>query len=427
MHPLIADYQHGLETLELFQSALAAQDTRHYQIEAAIAVANNPRSDAILPLLGFQRRRQRVPDHLRARSNKLPREYDAWETSSHERGCIMRLQQNIARVVHRQPNPDGTLSEIIRASDLESAWQQASQGASLPDAMRTTEAQAMQIAVVLAANTLGVPWTAAADVATLTRTLPAHPFRLPATRDPLRALYGTGDRETRVACVAWAVLPANDDYTGSPMDEILMASFVGWQKLLKGIWAAMIDRRRSTIALPYLQKEHGRPQAHYRSARRLEGKRRYQTFWNERPLARSGLAHIVIEANEVCQPTIGRPFAHIVGRDGNPDYVRFTRQLDAALRLPIRPAWAADLWQLASAADGAHQGPQLITLVPSHGCTAYWVRADLDATWAPIIAGLAGAASDHRGAIERTGTLHTTVATIAAPESDEDEDMAFAA
>ncbi|HEY3228449.1 MAG TPA: hypothetical protein VGJ87_04460, partial [Roseiflexaceae bacterium] len=419
----------GLEVLELFQSAVFAQDTRHSQIDASLAVTENPLSDAMLPLLGFRRTHQRTPEHLweGSKTKKPPREYEAWEVSSQERHFIMQLQRLVAQTIQRQPNPDGALTETVHAADLESAWQQAGQHFSLLDTMQTPAAQAIQIGAALAACTIGIPWTVSPDGTALTRSLPAHPLRLPATRDPLCAVYGTGERATWVACVAWAVLPANNDYTGSPMDEILMASFVGWQKLLKGIWAAMMDRKRSPIALPYLSNEHSNSQAHYRSARRLEGKRRYQTFWNERPLARSGLAHIVIEANAVCQPMIGRPFAHIVGRDGHPDFARFARQLDAALRLPIRPAWAADLWQLASAAESSAQRPQLITPLPSHGCSAYWVRADLDTAWAPIIAGLAGASGDHAGAIERTGTLHTTVATLTVPESDEDEDRAFAA
>ena len=44
MHPWIADLEHGLEALDLFETAVVAQDTRHYQIDHAIDLAANPRA-----------------------------------------------------------------------------------------------------------------------------------------------------------------------------------------------------------------------------------------------------------------------------------------------------------------------------------------------------------------------------------------------
>ena len=421
MHAVLTDHPRALAAWEHYTRALQAQDARHYDIGGALALTGDATAAATLPLFGFRRTCEATPAVQLERRGKLPRQYEAWTIDPQARSFLARLRREVARTVMPAPQPDGTLTETVAVAALEAAWNLARQNTALPEPMLAPDAVALQLAATLADRTIGVPWAADAD-GSLVRALPAHPLRLPTTREPLWALYGKGDRETRVECVAWVVLPAGDTYTGSPQDEILMASFCGWQKLCKGVWAALMDRKRSLVSLPSLAEQYGRTSVVYRSARRLEGKRRYQTFWNTRPLGRSGKAHIVIEAMEACRPAIGSPFAHIVGSDATPDYARFARQLDAALRLPIRHAWAEELWRLASTEDKARGRPALITRLPSFGCAAYWVRADLDAAWAQIIAALAGAAGPAAGAIARTGELTVTTRSVVACPVGEDDD-----
>jgi hypothetical protein len=430
MPTLLEAAQHldrALAAWELYTRAVQAQDTRHYDITGALAIAQDARTPMLLPQFGFRRTLELTPTAQLERQKKLPRQYEAWTVDPSARAFSSRLRTAVTQAVARTPCDDGTITETVSMDALERAWEASRQTATLPEAMLESDARAMQLAAALAARTIGTPWIATGD--SLMRTLPAHPLRLPLTRDPLWAVYGKGDRETRVECVAWAVLPAGDSYTSSPQDEILMASFCGWQKLCKGIWAALMDRKRSLVSLPYLAEQYGRTSVVYRSARRLEGKRRYATFWNERPLGRSGKAHVVIEAMEVCRPAIGVPFAHIVGSDATPAYARFARQLAAALRLPVRPEWSHDLWQLASTEDKARGRPALITRIPSFGCAAFWVRADLDAAWAQIVATLAGATGQKAGAIERTGELTVASTSVVATPfgDDEDDDLPLAA
>jgi hypothetical protein len=429
MHAVLTDHARALAAWEHYSRALQAQDARHYDIRGALALTSDATATATLPLFGFCRTFEATPAFQLERHKKLPRQYEAWTIDPQARGFISRLRREVTRTVSPAPQPDGTLTETVAVAALEAAWNLARQNTVLPEPMLTPDAVALQLAATLADRTIGVPWAADADGGRLVRSLPAHPLRLPTSREPLWAVYGKGDRETRVECVAWVVLPAGDTYTSSPQDELLMASFCGWQKLCKGIWAALMDRKRSLVSLPYLAEQYGRTSVVYRSARRLEGKRRYATFWNERPLGRSGKAHVVIEAMEACRPGIGVPFAHIVGSDAMPDYGRFARQLAAALRLPVRPEWSHDLWQLASSEDKARGRPALITRIPSFGCAAFWVRADLDAAWAQIVATLAGASGQSAGAIERTGELTVTSTSVVATPlgDDEDDDLPLAA
>jgi hypothetical protein len=422
MHAVLTDHARALAAWEHYTRALQAQDARHYDIGSSIALTSDPLVAEALPLFGFRRTTETTPAFQLERSKKLPRQYEAWTIDPQARSFLARLRREVARSITQEPQPDGTLTETVAVAVLEAAWNLARQNKALPEPMLTPDAITLQLAATLADRTIGVPWGADAEGVRLMRTLPAHPLRLPTNREPLWAVYGKGDRETRVECVAWVVLPAGDTYTGSPQDEILMASFCGWQKLCKGVWAALMDRKRSLVSLPYFAEQYGRTSVVSRAARRLEGKRRYQTFWNARPLGRSGKAHIVIEAMEVCKPAIGVPFAHVVGSDATPDYARFARQLDAALRLPIRHAWAEELWRLASTEDKARGRPALISRIPSFGCAAYWVRADLDAAWAQIIATLAGATGQSAGAIARTGELTvTTRSVVACPAGEDDE------
>jgi hypothetical protein len=419
----------GLAAWELYQRAVLAQDSRHTDVARSISVSQEPPTATLLPLFGFRRTIETTPPFLLERNKKLPRQYEAWTVEPAVRSFITRLRAEVQKAIVREPGNDGTLTEVATATALEDAWHRASHSLTLPEALRAELAMATHIGAVLADRTIGCPWSLAEDGTGIRRVLPAHPLRLPPRRDPPWASYGKGDRTTNVECVAWVVLPAGDPYTDSPQDEILMASFCGYQKLCKGIWAALMDRKRSLVSLPYLAEQYGRTSVFYRSVRRLEGKRRYQTFWNERPLNRFGKAHIVIEAMEACRPTIGAPFAHIVGADGTADYMRFVRQLTRALRLPVRPKWARELWQLASTEDKARGRPALITPLPAFGCAAFWVRADLDAAWAQIVATLAGARAQHAGTIERTGELTITSSSVAvAPLSDdEDDDLSLAA
>ncbi len=262
----------------------------------------------------------------------------------------------------------------------------------------------------------GIPWQTNADGSAIERTLGNHPARIPASREPQRL---TTKNDVLAETVAWAIIPKKHlDADSDQEDEIIMLSLVGRHRTLKAVWSEFMSNARRPLTLPYFS--YGQSLEH-RKARRLAGKARYKTFW-EAPLPDSGLTHLLIEQAEVSAPKTGKPFAHIVGADGVPDLDRLFEQLEVALRLPLQRDWMAQIWEMATTSDSTTGRYRVITELPSHGCKAYWVRAQEDRTWAQIIAACAGATGDEAGVMETIGTVRSARVVIGGDDDDEEEE-----
>ena len=114
--------------------------------------------------------------------------------------------------------------------------------------------------------------------------------------------------------MGWAVIPASTTGNAETTDVIVYLSGVGNQKKLRATWATLQDNRREPIKLPDGKDTHKGPI--YRAARRPEGKKIYQTFFNETPLEQSGMAHMVMQHWSVLTPRAAEPFVHLTGADG---------------------------------------------------------------------------------------------------------------
>lgn len=354
----------------------------------AEALANDPKAGEFLPAFGFVLKDVHTYGQVET--------FRAWQMEESIHATFRRnLEQSVRQLVVNDGQPDGSLRQHLDSRALADAWLNAATAYRYYDIHRPSEdCMPLHIAAAIAALPGVVEWTVADDGTSAERVLPRWPARLPAHTNPLKVEL---KNKLLCECVCWAALPAKTPDNPSPVDEIVMISLVGQQKKLKAVWASLMDNRRNPIKLPSLTDRYGGFDVRYAEARRLDGSGRYQSFWNSEPLPESGLAHLVIEAKESISPRPGVPFAHITGRDGTPHLGRLFKQLDLALRLPIQEEWMADVWQ------GAQEA-KLIAPIRSHGCAAFWVRADQDAGWARVIARAAGATGPDAGRIETIGT-----------------------
>lgn len=404
--------------LSLFDRCNAASGQAYTNPAPAQELAANPQAAAILPRFGAKRERLPLPMHL-SRTTASAGSYELWRIQHPFPQFWNGFTHALAGAIESVGQPDGTVLQQLAAASVQQAW--ASKRATTFNAtyhqeiMPSEEALPLHVAAALAALA-GAAWSTADDGARLVRRLPAWPARLPATAQPRKLELKNG---LLADVVCWAALPSESYDNPGPLAEIVFLSLIGPQKKLKAVWAALMDNKREQIKLPFQQSTYYGEETKYLGARRLEGKGRYRTFWNREPLPESGMGHVVIECAQAIRPEVGKPFPHIVGADGTPDLVRFVRQLDLALRLPLDPAWAQHLWDAALHADKAMQRPQLIVKLPSHGCQVYWVRADQDAQWAKIIARLAGATGPQAGTIETVGELKRVAnVTEIAPDAE---------
>jgi hypothetical protein len=217
----------------------------------------------------------------------------------------------------------------------------------------------------------------------LTRTLPSWPLRY-APRRASHPLKLELKNRMLLDCICWAYLPRETHMNSSGEHEVVFLSLVGPQKKLKAGWATLMDSKRELMRLPTPPaKDFDNPAPVL--ARRCAGKGAYKTYWNDTPLAESGLAHVAIQHVSVFAPRTAQPFIHVSGADGTPDLNFFMQQLDLASTLPLHPTWAAQLWEW-----GCQD--KLIVALPSHGCQAYWIDAGDEARWANIAARCGGAA-----------------------------------
>lgn len=287
-------------------------------------------------------------------------------------------------------NPDKTITQTLTAGDVIGLWKQArnenfrySYGYGTP-VQQPHEAD-IPIHVALVLHALGGPsWDIDPFGMVASRILPGHPLRN--MRGGMRPQRVSLPSKALVEILAWVMLPAR--LTGNGKDELLYAAAVGGQKKLRALWAAILDGKRHEFKMPKAKLEPSlafgigsATNPDVVSMRRVEGSGQYAAFWNDTPLATSGLAHLVLEHISASQPTDNQPFLHVTGEDGLPDLPHFFRQLDTACPLPLDAAWTQALW------DKGVQA-QLIRQLPSSGCAGYWVAAEDLSTWANIVSAI---------------------------------------
>lgn len=357
---------------------------------AAIAFSHHPLADTYLPALGYQRKP--LPDYSVAKIAEPIWGKDSYYLSSLLADVIGVLQRHI----QNEGITGGSVRQTIAAGDIDS------------DISRiffsgyheiSTADQLLFIATALASIS-GPDWSLEPCETMVSRTLPWWPGRI--AHHVRKAEFVNG-----LLCdtLTWVVLPGRSPANAGATDQIIHASFVGHQKKCKAAWAAIMTSK-GKIKLPI---DDGRGNNVFREATRLEGKDRYYSFWSD--ALSCGLSHLVIDAREGFNPRPGVPFAHIVGSDGSPDFQRFFKQLDRALRLPIQENWIEEIWTLAKDA-------QLITPLPSYGCRGFWIQADNDALWAKVISQCAGG-NNPTGAILTFGSTHGAVLDDIAEEEDD--------
>lgn len=323
-----------------------------------------------------------------------------------------------AQIVHTAQQ-DGTVAQTLSAASASQLW--STFFASLPRRHGTLtkprarlprEDEAPQLVAYALTELPGDGWAVTPE-GDLRSVLPAYPLRYapPHGKYPPSVELKNG---LLAPCVGWAVLPAGTEVDGEPlaMPELVYLSMVGNQKKLKAVWAALMDNKRENIKLPTFAGHNH--QLETVTCRRLAGKRVYTTYWNDSPLAASGLAHVAIQHASAFAPKANRPFLHLVGEDGTPNYALFWAQMDYASVYPIAAEWTEQLWRL-----GREAG--LISHLPSYGCMAYWVNPD-EAAWATIVARCAGAT---RATVESFGAEQADPETaVAMVVSEEDTDEA---
>jgi hypothetical protein len=374
-----ADLWCKLPEVEHYRAAVAAVDVASRsgaRPNAMSDLLNDPEAQRLLPPLGY------------AVETEPPSRYNSWRSvrkwSRHHywNYFFPQLGIKLAERVRSVGNPDGSVTQTISAEAAANAWSEARTmywGAHTrqagPDPLH------LSIHLALALHEIpGSNWEITPDNS-LTRLLPAWPLHYapPGAEVPLKVEV----KGLTVDCVQWCVLPT--EMTGEAMVEIAFVSFVGGQKKCKAAWAALMDNKRDPIKLPSCTRSfYGTTDVTTTTARRVDGRGVYDTFWNDRPLTKSRMAHVAIVHKSYWAPQPLRPFLHLVGADGTPHLPHFFAQLDRALPLPLFPAWAEQLWQL-----GIEK--KLIQRLPSFGCQGYWVAADSETAWAAIVSQCAGA------------------------------------
>lgn len=368
--------------------------------EAVERLVDDPELNRVLPPLGYyeyvaEQRASVAFSHAPALRRRWLPDYGAG-------AAFQELVAQLGAQLTQAGQPDGTVIQTLSAASATQAWEhfraglaQRHSALTRPRARLPHPDEAPQLLAYALTALPGDGW-AVAPTGDLHRVLPSYPLRYPPT-------HGTFPPSVELKngllapCVGWAVLPAGTELDGEPlaMPELVYLSMVGNQKKLKAVWAALMDNKRETMRIPTFSGY--RHQLETVACRRLAGKRVYTTFWNDAPLARSGMAHVAIQHASAFAPQANRPFLHLVGEDGTPHLTRFWAQLDDASVYPLAAAWTEQLWQL-----GCEAG--LISRLPSYGCTAYWVNPD-ETAWAAIVARCAGA-------------TQATVETYGAPTAD---------
>jgi len=381
-----------------------ARFASEYRPETIPPVVDDPSSATVLLVLGYRLEATSYPSWATG-----PRRSHTWKRHYAANAFILQLPTRLASEIASEGPEDGTVRQCLRTEDAVAAWHthRTALFSAAPASATVTVPDEGHLPAHLAFALHQIPgcgWTETADG--LERILPPWPLRYAPTPQPLRLELKTG---LLADCVGWAYLPANSPHNEGAIHELVYLSGVGPQKKLKAAWATLMDRKRDTIKVP-LPVSAGR--LDLISTRRIEGSKVYDTHWNDEPLAESGMAHLVIQHRSLLNPRTGQPFLHLVGADGTPHLSQFAWQLDQASTLPVKPCWAARLWD-----DGLSAG--VIVRLPSYGCQAYWVCPD-EAVWSELVARCAGATG--AVSIETFGVDHDTTPVVAMVVSETDDE-----
>lgn len=382
-----------------------ARGANEYRPETIPPVVDDPTSADVLPQLGYRLEPTSYPGWASG-----PRRSHTWKRHHTITAFVLQLHTKLMTHITSEGLDDGTVRQRLPTEDAVAAWhaqRAALFGAASAASSTYTIPEEHHLPAHLAFALAQIPgsgWMVTAEG--LERVLPPWPLRYAPTSQPLKLELKTG---LLADCLGWAYLPANSPENEGTMHELVYLSGVGPQKKLKAAWATLMDKKRDTIKVPTAGAA-GR--VDLINTRRLEGTKVYETFWNDDPLAESGLAHLVIQHRSLLNPRTGQPFLHLVGADGTPHLSQFVWQLDQASTLPIKPSWAARLWDNGLAAD-------VIMRLPSYGCQAYWIRPD-EVAWSEMVARCAGAAGPV--SIETFGVDADTTPAVAMVVSESDDD-----
>jgi hypothetical protein len=384
-----------------------ARSATEYRPESIPPIVDDAGSADVLPQLGY-----RLEPTVYPAWSGGPRRSHAWKRQYPFTAFLLQLHTKLTVCVTNEGRDDGTVRQSLPTEQAIAAWrtyrEELFSGVSAPRSAVPDENDLPAHLAFAVQHLPGSGWTVGVDG--LERVLPPWPLRYAPTPQPLKLELKTG---LLADCVGWAYLPAASPDNDGPVHELVYLSGVGPQKKLKATWAMLMDRKRDTIKVPFAVSAVRFDMV---NTRRIEGSKVYDTHWNDEPLAESGMAHLVIQHRSLLRPRTGQPFLHLVGADGTPRLTHFAWQLDQASTLPIKPAWAPQLWQ--GGIDGG-----IIVRLPSYGCQAYWIKPDED-RWSELVARCAGA----------TGTVHietfgvdtdsTPAVAMIVAESDEDSSPA---
>lgn len=416
MSTIFSRLAEGSEMLSLYNKALNQGQSSWNNPVPAVEFTQDSKAQAFLPLFSGSVTYRDTPSQWIGKSGIGPT-YPLWVFPHFFSRFWRSLRHYLREAMTTEPLEGGMVRQVLRAAAAADAWAKAVEYDGHTSMQRSAEHIAAHIAAQIAALG-GVPWHISDDGEGIYRELGAYPARLPEVPVPMKLVTG---RDVLADTLAYVILPGGKGVNDSTSEEILMLSLVGRHRALKAVWSDFMSNDRKPMHLPTFERAYYRDETGNRSARRLAGKGNYKTFWKA-PLPESGLAHLVIEYTHIAAPQIGKPFAHIVGTDGIPDMDRLFEQLDAALRLPIQREWMPKIWEMATETDALTGRPELITTLPSFGCTGYWVEAGRDADWAKIVAACAGATGPQAGQIETVGTLSQSSVVIADGADNDNDD-----
>lgn len=310
----------------------------------------------------------------------LYRSYLPFEIGAPARRFWIQLWRDRAAFVESESLPDGSIRETIRLAAAHAVWgrmrQQvlgappAQQGSGWypPQAWAPVWIAALLASINAASGTR--PFTFDPAAGAFTRLLPPWPLRVPAS-----TVMRTEVREIVHAIVSAAVLPGHAHPDGK--DLILHLSAVGHLARLRALWAAFMHGKREGFKL-LLDRQIW-------TAYRAEGRNQYVVDWNDAPLTQSGYAHLAITHRSLVAPQLGESFFHLTGNDFHPapDLALFAQQLNRAISIPFDEAWVPVLWRFGRIPEAGEREP-LIRVLPSVGCTGYWVDAD-ERRWRRLI------------------------------------------
>ena len=411
------------------RAAAQAEDKTYPDDQAAKAIFADERA-AWLTHFGFIQSTTIPPLRRDKDDIALPREGYSFfkEEEKHVDTFLSAWQRAAIKLVEAEYVEDGMLVQRLNVVQLEASWlttYERHYPAVLPVSHRystpgkqakpTTDAMPFHLAYLMA-DWIGLPWQVEGD--TLIRRLPNMPLRLPSRKAPASV---ETEQRVRVACNAWALMPAHtlDNPTSNPM--LVYASLIGQQKELLAIKASIVDAKRGMLFVPFV---NDRGNFAYHEARRKPGKGVFHSFIQHLPA--SDHHHMVMQMREELEPKVGYGFPHIVGSDGAPDLGRLFKQLDIALRLPVDLAWMERIWAMATVADEAAGRPALIEKLESSGCTAYWMRADDDLAWSKIISTCVGGSGavpmEIFGEVLNVASVEEVISEDDADEDNADED-----